>query len=97
MCNIVLYATAFVRHDCLRKRKSKSVNNHSMQLHSAFHGNWNFIVIEVKTGVYGVNFDIIFKLFPKWPYMALGFESIYRVSCQGNTVVTKCTLYWRGI
>lgn len=55
-----------------------------MQLHSAFHGNWNFIVIEVKTGVYGVNFDIIFKLFPKWPDMALDFESIHKVSCQGN-------------
>lgn len=41
-------------------------------------------MIEVKTGVYGVNFDIIFKLFPKWPDMALDFESIHRVSCQGN-------------
>lgn len=69
-----------------------------MQLHSAFHGgNGNFIVIEVKTGVYGVNFDIIFKLFPKWPDMALDFEYIHRVSCQGNRVVRMSILYWCGI
>lgn len=52
-----------------------------MQLHSAFHGgNWNFIEIEVKAGVYGVNFDIIVMLFPKWLDMALDFKSICRVS-----------------
>lgn len=52
-----------------------------MLLYSVFYGNWNFIVIEVKIRVYGVNFDIIVMLFLKWLDMVFDFEYIYRVSC----------------